>query len=104
MATNCWSIRSYSLVVFIFGEGVFNHEDENNIWFFHSGNFLLGACSEKTFEPKSINAETDICKICNMSIAHEDYAGQIVFKNGDYEMFDDIGCLMEFMQERMNRK
>lgn len=61
--------------------------------------FLLGACSEKTFEPREINGETDICKVCNMSIAHEDYAGQIVFKNGDYEIFDDIGCLMEFMED-----
>lgn len=59
---------------------------------------LMG-CSEKTYEPKEINAETDICKVCNMSIAYEDYAGQLVFKNGDYEVFDDLGCLIEFMTD-----
>ncbi len=58
---------------------------------------LLGACSQQSYEPKSINAETDICKICNMSITNENYAGQIILKNGDYEVFDDIGCLMEYV-------
>lgn len=60
--------------------------------------WMLSACSE-TFEPREINKETDICKICNMSISHEDFAGQIVLKNGDYEVFDDLGCLIEYMKE-----
>lgn len=59
--------------------------------------FVLSACSDKTYEPREINAETDICKVCNMSIAHEDYAAQLVHTNGDYEMFDDLGCLMEYI-------
>ncbi|CAM5310312.1 Nitrous oxide reduction protein OS=Lysinibacillus sphaericus OX=1421 GN=LS41612_03010 PE=4 SV=1 [Lysinibacillus sphaericus] len=32
-----------------------------------------------------------------MSIVHNEYAGQIALKNGDYEMFDDIGCLIEYI-------
>ena len=67
-------------------------------WFILIAVLLLVGCSEKTYEPKEVNPETDICKVCNMSIAHEDYAAQLVFKNGDYEMFDDIGCLMEFLE------
>lgn len=59
---------------------------------------IVSGCSE-SLEPREINKETDICKICNMSIAHEDYAGQIVFKNGDYEVFDDLGCLIEYMKD-----
>lgn len=59
--------------------------------------FTLAGCGEKTYEPRDIVAETDVCKICNMSIVHEDYAGQIVLKNGDYEIFDDLGCLMEYI-------
>lgn len=58
---------------------------------------LVAGCSEKTYEPRDIVPETDVCKICNMSIVHEDYAGQIVLDNGDYEIFDDIGCLMEYI-------
>ena len=58
---------------------------------------VLVGCSEKTYEPRDIVSETDVCKICNMSIVHNEYAGQIALKNGDYEIFDDIGCLMEFI-------
>lgn len=58
---------------------------------------MLVGCSEKTYEPREIVSETDVCKICNMSIVHNEYAGQIALKNGDYEVFDDIGCLMEYM-------
>lgn len=60
--------------------------------------FILSACSED-YEPKEINKETDICKICNMAISNEEYAGQIIFKNGDYEVFDDLGCLIEYMKD-----
>jgi len=58
---------------------------------------VLWGCSEKTYEPREIVSETDVCKICNMSIVHNAYAGQIALKNGDYEIFDDIGCLMEYI-------
>lgn len=58
---------------------------------------LLVGCNEKAYEPREIVGETDVCKICNMSIVHNKYAGQIVLKNGDYEMFDDLGCLMEYI-------
>lgn len=33
-----------------------------------------------------------------MSIVHNEYAGQIVLKNGDYEIFDDIGCLLDYLE------
>lgn len=58
--------------------------------------FLIG-CSEKSYKPREIVSETDVCKVCNMSIVHNEYAGQIILKNGDVEMFDDIGCLMDYI-------
>ena len=61
------------------------------------GFVILVGCSEKTYEPRAIVSETDVCQICNMSIVHNDYAGQIALKNGDVELFDDIGCLMEYI-------
>lgn len=60
---------------------------------------VLAACSEKTYEPREINSETDVCAICNMSITHVDYAAQIVLKNGDHLVFDDLGCLMDYIIE-----
>lgn len=59
---------------------------------------ILGGCGEKTYLPREINSETDVCEVCNMSIVHNEYAGQIVLKNGDYETFDDIGCLMDYIE------
>lgn len=57
---------------------------------------VLPACGNKQFDARAINFATDICKICNMSIADEKYAGQVALANGDYEVFDDIGCLMTY--------
>ncbi|MET4563231.1 copper chaperone NosL [Lysinibacillus parviboronicapiens] len=59
---------------------------------------LLVGCGDKTYVPREIVGETDVCKICNMSIVHNEYAGQIALKNGDFEMFDDLGCLMEYIK------
>ena len=55
--------------------------------------FLTG-CGDKEYNPKEISAETDVCEVCNMTIAHMDYAGQIVFKNNDHLVFDGLedGC------------
>lgn len=63
------------------------------------GVFVLAACSEQTYEPREINSETDVCSICNMSVTHVDYAAQIVLKNGDHVVFDDLGCLMDYLIE-----
>lgn len=60
---------------------------------------LLAGCGEKEYQATDINPQTDICEICNMSVAAEQYAGQIALENGDYEMFDDLGCLMEYYNE-----
>ena len=58
---------------------------------------FLAACSEKTYEPRAVNPETDVCQICNMSVTHVDYAAQTVLKNGDPVVFDDLGCLMDYI-------
>ncbi|MFJ7952922.1 nitrous oxide reductase accessory protein NosL [Lysinibacillus sp. NPDC096418] len=58
---------------------------------------LLVGCSENAYGPREIVSETDVCEICNMSIVHNEYAGQIALKNGDYEIFDDLGCLIEYI-------
>lgn len=63
---------------------------------------LLAGCGTKEYKAKEINPETDVCAICNMSIADEKYAGQIAMKNGDYAMFDDLGCLMQYYN-KMNK-
>lgn len=69
--------------------------------------FLIGVvcmvgCSDKqAFEPVEINPEIDVCEICNMSIAHEQYATEVISQEGEIYKFDDLGCMMEFLQNEM---
>ncbi|MBT2688457.1 nitrous oxide reductase accessory protein NosL [Bacillus sp. ISL-47] len=61
---------------------------------------LLSGCGkEQTFEPEEINPEIDVCEICNMSIAHEHYATEVISTNGDVYKFDDIGCMADFVEK-----
>lgn len=60
---------------------------------------LLTACGDEAYEPREVNPETDVCQICNMSVTHVDFAAQAVLKNKDIEVFDDLGCLMEYIEQ-----
>lgn len=60
---------------------------------------LVACGKEQSFEPAKINPEVDVCDICNMSIAEENYATQIISKEGDVYKFDDIGCMYEFINK-----
>lgn len=60
---------------------------------------ILGACSDRAYEPREINQETDVCSICNMSVTSIDFAAQAVLENSDILVFDDLGCLMAYIQQ-----
>lgn len=60
---------------------------------------LLAACGGENYEPQAINEETDICVICKMAVKDNQYATQIVTKDGQSLKFDDIGCLNEWKKE-----
>lgn len=62
--------------------------------------FFIAACNQVSLEPREMNPEVDKCVICNMSIVHDTYATQVVMKNGDSYIFDDIGCMFEFFAEQ----
>jgi len=64
------------------------------------GIFLLSGCGgNQSFEPVAINTEIDVCEICNMGIAHEHYATEIISTDGDVYKFDDLGCMVEFLEQ-----
>ncbi|RJE89605.1 hypothetical protein D3P07_04995 [Paenibacillus sp. 1011MAR3C5] len=60
---------------------------------------LLAACGGEKYEPQAINEETDVCAICKMAIKDDQYATQIVTKDGQSLKFDDIGCLNQWKTE-----
>lgn len=55
--------------------------------------------TELAFEPEDINPDTDVCEICGMAIADDEYATQIVLKNERALKFDDIGDLFVWIEE-----
>lgn len=55
--------------------------------------------NELTYEPEDINPDTDVCDICAMAVADEQYATQIVLENDRTLKFDDLGCLYEWLEE-----
>lgn len=59
---------------------------------------VVSGCNNSTMEPEEINPEIDVCEVCNMGLAHEHYAAEIVTADGEVYKFDDIGCMDEFME------
>ncbi|NSL51662.1 nitrous oxide reductase accessory protein NosL [Bacillus sp. P2(2020)] len=60
--------------------------------------FLATACgNEQSYEPRDVNPDIDACEVCNMSVAHVDFATQIIEKDGTVHMYDDIGCMVKYL-------
>ena len=60
---------------------------------------IAGCSNEQSFEPVEINPEVDVCEVCNMSLSNKDYATQLFSKDGDVFLFDDIGCMFEYIDK-----
>ncbi len=58
---------------------------------------LAGCAAEEVYQPVEIDPEVDVCDVCNMNIAHEFYATELIAKDGKVYKFDDLGCLMKFV-------
>lgn len=59
---------------------------------------LVSCGKEQTYEPKEIDPEIDVCAVCNMSVASEMFATQLILKDGDVYKYDDIGCMIEMIE------
>ncbi|RAR41149.1 MULTISPECIES: nitrous oxide reductase accessory protein NosL [unclassified Paenibacillus] len=60
---------------------------------------ILSACGGEKYEPQAINENTDVCVICKMAVKDDQYATQIITKDGQSLKFDDIGCLNTWKKE-----
>lgn len=56
---------------------------------------IVSACGN-SYEPHAINEETDRCVVCNMAVKDDQFATQIITKEGQPLMFDDIGCMNQW--------
>lgn len=55
--------------------------------------FILGSC---TIEPQPIKMG-EICSFCLMGVADNRFGAELITKKGKIYKFDDIHCLLEFM-------
>lgn len=51
------------------------------------------------YEPMAIDPDIDVCDVCAMAVADDQYATQIVLTDDRALKFDDVGCLYEWMDE-----
>jgi len=52
-----------------------------------------------TYQPIMLMPHQYRCAKCNMDITHLSYAAEAVAKNGDTYFFDDIGCMVLWLQK-----
>ena len=63
---------------------------------------LLAGCQKGEAEPVEIAPE-DMCAYCKMAISEKRYAAQFVDGGGQPFKFDDIGCMINFANEKRNK-
>lgn len=62
------------------------------------GLFALVSCSVK---PKPIEFGQDDCDYCKMTISDERFGAELVSKKGRIYKFDDLHCILEFMDDQI---
>ncbi|WP_404328150.1 nitrous oxide reductase accessory protein NosL [Mesobacillus maritimus] len=65
---------------------------------------LLAACGNDEVQPVDINEATDTCEVCNMMVANNQHATQIVLENGKSMVFDDVGCMYDWIESHTNEE
>jgi Predicted lipoprotein involved in nitrous oxide reduction len=61
--------------------------------------FISVACGGDEYTARAVSEETDRCATCNMAVADDAHATQIVTKDGRTLLFDDIGCMYAWLAE-----
>ena len=58
---------------------------------------LLGACSGGPPTPVEIDTRHDTCSSCRMAISGLHFAAQVVAPSEEPRLFDDLGCLRDWL-------
>jgi len=58
-----------------------------------------GGCKKTSIEPVEIQ-QGEPCSYCKMEISEKRYAGEFIDSDGKAFKFDDIGCMVNFVQTR----
>lgn len=76
-----------------------NNDNGNKAENANSGDTEANETAEWEYEPEDIDPEVDVCVVCGMAIADDQYATQIILKNEQAVKFDDLGDLHVWVEE-----
>lgn len=62
--------------------------------------FIIGC----TVEPRPINFGQDDCELCKMKLMDERFGAQLVTDKGRIFMFDDVNCMVMFMDSEEGKR
>jgi copper chaperone NosL len=60
----------------------------------------LAACAGGVPEPAPLDTRNDACASCRMAVSDARYAAQLVAPAEEPRLFDDIGCLAEYLRRQ----
>lgn len=63
------------------------------------GTMFITGCTGVSQNARAINENTDKCAQCNMMVADDSFATQLVTSEGKSYPFDDIGCMEIWVRE-----
>lgn len=58
---------------------------------------IMAACTSGPVQPVSIDTRNDMCTYCRMIVSDPRVAAQIVASGEETRIFDDIGCLRDYL-------
>lgn len=61
--------------------------------------FLSSCSNENILKPVEIEYGQDICETCTMIISEKEYSAQYIYTNGKARRFDDIGCMIHYLND-----
>ena len=62
--------------------------------------YFFISCGDKTdMSPREINFDRDVCYVCKMGLTDKKYNLQAINQYGEVRWYDDLGCLVEDMDD-----
>jgi copper chaperone NosL len=62
----------------------------------------LANCQKRGIAPVALEPE-DMCSYCRMAISEKQYAAEVIDSDGQAFKFDDMGCMVNFIEGKKNR-
>jgi copper chaperone NosL len=62
----------------------------------------LANCQKRGIAPVALAPE-DMCSYCRMAISEKQYAAEVIDSDGQAFKFDDIGCMVDFVESKKNK-